>query len=336
MTKVTIVIPARNEEKYIEQCIFSFLNQTYNQNLITILVCDGLSDDRTREIVSNIAQNHSNVQLLDNQKQTTPYALNLGITSSSDDIVIIFGAHAKADSAYVQECIDTFKIDPKIACVGGVIENIHENKVSAIISGAMSSQFGVGNAHFRTGLKEGFVDTVAFGAYKRSLFDEIGMFDETLTRNQDDEFNYRLHKFGFKIYLNKKIKCQYFVRGSMRKLFRQYFQYGFWKVVVNKKHSTVTSVRQLAPLFFVSFLMFFPFLLIISVRFWIIYVFILALYFIIISTASLRQNPIRFWFTSMLSFLTLHLAYGSGYLWALINWPFLLKNHSEKHAEITR
>jgi GT2 family glycosyltransferase len=119
----------------------------------------------------------------------------------------------------------------------------------------MSSVFGVGNAHFRTGGKSGCVDTVAFGAYRREVFERVGFFDEELARNQDDEFNYRVVQGGFKIFLDPAIQSDYFVRGSISKLYKQYDQYGYWKVFVNKKHGAVTTLRQLAPPLWVLFLL---------------------------------------------------------------------------------
>jgi glycosyltransferase involved in cell wall biosynthesis len=251
---VSIIIPCKNEELYIERCINSILDNSYPKDLVTIYVCDGRSSDTTANIVRKISEVDKRVNLLVNEQETTPFALNLGLKTSSADIKIILGAHSEVDENFISENVNAFEVDKNIGCTGGVLENIYETKTAKTIGLAMSSSFGVGNARFRTGAEDGFVDTVAFGAYRKEVFDKIGYFDESLTRNQDDEFNYRLIKNGFKIYLSNKIKCKYYVRGSYEKLFKQYYQYGYWKVFVGKKHNAVTSVRQLVPFLFVVFL----------------------------------------------------------------------------------
>lgn len=335
MLTVSVVIPCKNEEQYIGNCVTSFLNQDYPGELLSIHVVDGLSNDGTVEVVKELASEHGNVHLLINKMQTTPNALNLGILNSETDVVIIFGAHAVADKSYVTECVKVLERYTDVGCAGGIIENVHENKTAQVISGAMASPVGVGNAHFRTGSKTGYVDTVAFGAYRREVFETAGLFDETLTRNQDDEFNFRLLKNGFKIFLEPTIKSRYYVRGSISKLFKQYYQYGFWKVVVNKKHNTITTIRQLAPLCFVL-------LLIIgavasAIWPWAAWYYLAGLtcYFIILLVESIRKNPKQVvW--SVVIFLVLHLAYGLGYLWALITVPFMRTSKIKANSSLSR
>ncbi len=221
--KVSVIIPCRNEEKYISKCIESVVNSDYPQNRLEVLISDGLSNDKTQEIIKHFIHTYPYIKLLINKKKTTPHALNLGIKNSNGGVVIILGAHAEIQSDYISNCVELLNKNTSVGCVGGHMENIYEDKRSKVISLAMSSVFGVGNAHFRTGNKEGYVDTVAFGAYKRDVLDKIGLFDEELTRNQDDELNYRLIKAGAKIYLSKDIKSKYYVRAAYDKLFRQYY-----------------------------------------------------------------------------------------------------------------
>lgn len=334
---VSITIPCRNEELYIEKCVVSLLENSYPNKLITIYVCDGLSDDKTRDIVKKISEKHDNVLLLDNKKKTTPYALNIGLKKSRADIKIILGAHSEVDKDFIKESVHTFERDEEIGCVGGVLENIYENSISEIIGIAMSSPFGVGNAHFRTGAKDGYVDTVAFGAYKSEIFEKIGYFDESLTRNQDDEFNFRVIKNGFKIFLSKKIKCKYYVRGSFKKLYRQYYQYGYWKVFVNKKHRTVTSIRQLIPLFFVLFVcigggLSFIHHYILYVYFALCSIYILmAILYAFKATKNITHTP-----QIIYSFLILHISYGSGYLLGIIDFLLLNKNPNKNEVKMSR
>ncbi len=334
---ISIIIPAYNEEQYISECLNSILNQTYDASKIEILVCDGNSTDKTQHIIKEFSTNHPNIKLLINKHQTTPFALNLGITSSSSDIKMILGAHSYLDKHYIDHCLNIFNTREDVHCVGGVIENIYENKQSQTIGLAMSSTFGVGNAHFRTGTKNGFVDTVAFGAYKQEVFDICGLFDTDLKRNQDDEFNYRLEKNHLNIWLDNSLRSKYYVRASYKKLFRQYFQYGYWKVFVNTKHKTVTSIRQLIPFLFVCYLCLASTQFLISIKFGLIALMPLVFYFIgAIYFASKKTIVIPQLFQVIFVFLILHLSYGLGYLKGIINFSLLRRKPNTVNPNITR
>jgi len=311
--------------------------QTYPSHLISTFICDGGSDDGTQEIIRDYIVSHPQFTLLHNVQRTTPFALNLGINHSKADIVIILGAHSELDKDFVKHNVSSFDVDPLIMCTGGVLDNVYENSTSQIIGAAMSSSFGVGNAHFRTGNKSGFVDTVAFGAYKKEIFNEVGLFDEELIRNQDDEFNFRVTKAGYKIYLNHLIKCRYFVRASFQKLYRQYYQYGYWKVFVNKKHQTITTIRQLIPLFFVLYL---ALLLVSSVIHK--YVFLAlsvfgVLYLLLAFTFAAKQQKGSLSGIPgvVYTFFILHFSYGLGYLKGIFDF-FILNKSIKKHESLSR
>lgn len=329
--KVSIVIPCRNEENYISACVDSMLQQDYPN--LEILVCDGMSDDGTRGVLEKYADNPK-VRVLDNPARVTPIALNLGIQNAIGEIIIIFGAHATMHKDYVLKSVETFFGDQSIGCVGGMLNQINENAEAAVISVAMSSVFGVGNAHFRTGSSFGYVDTVAFGAYKREVFDKVGLFDEELVRNQDDEFNYRVIKGAYKIYLNREIKADYYVRGDFKKLWRQYFQYGYWKVYVNRKHKTITTYRQLVPAimvlcFFGSFTLAFVY-----TEFWNLFILGLVLYFF--TAFQFAQKNVGFKrsiFGVVKSFCVLHFSYGSGYLKGIFDFLILNKKQVNQNAQ---
>ena len=313
--RVSAVIPCRNEQAFIGACIYSVLDSDYSSEALEILVCDGMSEDGTAEVVNTISKAHPNVKLLQNQKQTTPYALNLGISKASGDVVIILGAHATLSHNYISECVTALSEDESLGCVGGVLHNTSSDLRSEAIANAMSHPFGVGSAYFRTGQKSGYVDTVAFGAYKREVFDNIGMFDETLIRNQDDEFNYRVVKAGYKIKLDTSISATYHVRASYKKLLKQYYQYGYWKVYVNKKHKVITSFRQVVPAIFILYL---TLGLILSLTVPVlapVYLIILSLYLFLglLSAFASTVNPITA-FMTLYAFIILHFSYGVGYL----------------------
>lgn len=190
---VSIIIPCRNEEEFIGKCLDSFVNQTYPMELITVIVADGMSTDNTRRIINEYSKKYSNIKLLDNEGLTAPKGMNKGILSTDSEIVIIFGAHAEADENFIIENVNALN-DPKVGCAGGIIETINDSTKGEAIAKAMMCPFGVGNAMFRFSKKESYVDTVAFGAYKRQELIDIGMFDEELVRNQDDELNFRVAK----------------------------------------------------------------------------------------------------------------------------------------------
>jgi cellulose synthase/poly-beta-1,6-N-acetylglucosamine synthase-like glycosyltransferase len=335
--KVAIVIPCKNEEDYIEKCILSILRSNYPKELISIYVCDGLSTDKTIEIIERIIKNNPCVHLLINKAQTTPQGLNLGLKTANSDVKIILGAHSEVDPNFIQENVNVLQKHSEVGCAGGVIKNVFENKTSEIIGAAMSSPFGVGNAHFRTGAKDGLVDTVAFGAYRKEVFENIGYFDEELVRNQDDEFNFRLSKNGYKIFLSQKIISLYYVRASYKKLFKQYYQYGYWKVFVNKKHQTVTSIRQLIPMLFVLFLFqslfssfLHDYLFFLNLTTLLMYI-VLAFVFANKVNEKLKNLPLI-----VLTFLILHLSYGSGYLKGIYDFIVWNKKPVKKSMELSR
>lgn len=337
MKTVSIVIPSRNEEKYIADCLESIVNVRYPKELLSVLVCDGVSTDRTPQIISSFEKKYPFIIHLRNDHHTTPYALNLGIQHNDSDIVIILGAHSTIAPDFIEKCIETFEIDPEIGCVGGIVENMFENSISEIIGFAMSQPFGVGTAYFRTGTKDGYVDTVPFGAYKREVFEKIGYFDTNLIRNQDDEFNFRLTEAGFKIYLNREIKSYYVVRSSFSNLYKQYFQYGYWKVYVNKKHRRLTTLRQLIPFLFVIFLFGGLILSVFSVPFMGFYFAVIFIYLASGFIVSFKKNlTLRMRFKVVACFIILHIGYGCGYANGIGDFLINGDQPSRKMGELTR
>lgn len=338
MSKVAVVIPCLNEEKYIKACVLSITSSHLDGIDLSVFVVDGISTDDTRSIVSELAATDSRVHLIDNELRVTPVALNLGVKAAAgSDYLIILGAHAEVDSDFIQENLATLLRFPEADCVGGIIENEFENEAARIVGLAMSSPFGVGDATFRTGGKEGFVDTVAFGAYRYDVFKRVGLFDERLVRNQDDEFNFRVTKSGGKIYFNPTIRSKYFVRSSYSKLSRQYYQYGYWKVFVNRIHHTITTWRQTIPLFFVLFLASFSVLSFFSSYFsGILFCGILAWFIGAIVAAMSQKAPTAVWPNLVLVFFILHFFYGLGYAKGILDFILLKRMPDTQSPNITR
>lgn len=243
----SVVIPCLNEAAHIGACLDALAHQDGIEKGFEVLVVDGGSDDGTREILNERAAGEDWLRVLDNPDRITPIAMNTGIAAARSEVVIILGAHAEVAPDFVRRNLEALRAHPESGCVGGIVEQVHGDELSRRIGLALSSPFGVGDARFRTGGATGHVDTVAFGAYRKAVLDELGGFDASLVRNQDDELNYRLTESGWRIWFDPRIRSTYHARSSFGQLFRQYRQYGFWKVFVNKKHLTVTTWRQLAP-----------------------------------------------------------------------------------------
>lgn len=333
----SIVIPCRNEASFIAECLDSILSNGYPLDKLEIIIADGNSTDESLSIIEEYAQNNACIKWLKNEKQFTPFGLNLGIRESTGDYVMILGAHASLDHGYLQKCVELFRAIPEASCIGGYVNHIPENPLSSAIAKAMSHPFGVGNAHFRTGRHEGFVDTVAFGTYRKEVFEITGLFDEDLVRNQDDEFSFRMLQKGMKIFLSSKLTSRYIVRSSYSKLFRQYYQYGYWKVFVNRKHKTLTTVRQIIPAAFVSFL-FVGFLLSIALPalFW-FYGAALLVYLTtsILVSISISKN-VREFRRLPLVFFILHFSYGRGYLAGIYRFLIAGLKPADKQENLTR
>jgi glycosyltransferase involved in cell wall biosynthesis len=319
---VSIICPIRNEENYISLCIDSILEQTIQQDRIEIIVVDGMSIDRTRSILKSYCMRLANIKLFDNEKLRVTTGFNIGLINARGDIIIRVDGHAKLASLYIEKCISYLK-KTGADCVGGVIESINNTKSGKAIALAMSSKFGVGNSYFRTSQKEGYVDTVAFGAYKRDVFNRIGILDEELIGADDDEFNYRLRHSGGRIYMTPEIRASYYTRSDFKKLWHQYFGYGFWKVRVMQKHFKMMQPRQFIPALFILFLICTSIGTIYS--YISLYLFLLILFcylatsLIAVIMLALKNSSgllIRIFF----SFIILHFSYGTGFLWGQIKF----------------
>lgn len=251
---ISVVIPCLNEAEHIDATLQSLLDQVDPNERWEVIVADGGSDDGTRDKLDVWQKKHAHFRWIDNPNRTTPHALNIGIDAAQGDTIIILGAHAQVDRDFLLRNSELLSAHPESGCVGGVVEQVHGSDRSRQIGAAMSTPFGVGDARFRTGGVAGHVDTVAFGAYRKSVLDEIGWFDEDLTRNQDDELNYRLLHSGWRIWFDPRVRSRYHVRSTFEKLLKQYHQYGYWKVFVNRKHGTITTWRQTIPAIFLAVL----------------------------------------------------------------------------------
>ncbi len=249
---VSVIVPCRNEKNHIEKCIRSILNQEYQSGKIEFIVVDGMSDDGTRDILMRIEEKDSRLKVLDNPRQVTPCARNIGIREAKGQYIGIMDAHSVYSPSYIQACIEILKEHPEICCAGGPILSMGKGLFGQATAAAMSHPLGVGNAKHRFPDYEGYAEGACFPVFRKEVFDNVGLFDEDLVRNQDDEFNFRVTLSGRKIFISPRAQCRYYVREKPSQLFWQYFQYGYFKVVVLLKHRLPISLRHFAPVGFFS------------------------------------------------------------------------------------
>ena len=220
---VTVIVPVRNEIHHIRYCLEAILGQDYPQDQLEILLVDGFSDDGTRAVLSDYVSRYSQIRLLDNPTCIVPTAMNIGIRNARGSIIVRIDARCVVEPDYVSQCVHYLRTTGA-QNVGGQQRAVGDDTVSRAIALATTSPFGIGNSKFRYSDREQMVDTVYLGAYPRSVFDQIGLYDESLVRNQDYELNHRLRKAGGTIFFTPNIRSIYYGRPSLRRLFIQYFQ----------------------------------------------------------------------------------------------------------------
>ena len=246
-TFLTMLIPAYNEERRIGKTLEGMIAYFRNKDFRTeILVVDDGSTDGTRQVVRRFTHTHPHIKVHTNQGRTAPAAMNLGLRMSRGDIVIRVDGHMFLAEDYVSKCVG-YLAKMELDCVGGTIQNVGTSLMANAIAVAMSSPFGVGNAYFRYSKKRRYVDTLAFGAYRRDVFDRVGFFDETLVRCQDSDFNHRLRRIGGRLLLVPDVKAYYHTRSTLRGLWEQFFKSGYWKVRMLKKDPGALRLRQIPP-----------------------------------------------------------------------------------------
>lgn len=314
---VSVICPIYNEEKYISDCIESIINQDIDKTNIELLLVDGMSNDNTRNIVLDYNSRYPWIQLLDNPQKIVPTAMNIGINTAIGDIIVRIDAHAEFPTNYVSELVkqlDLLGADN----VGAICETLpaNESLEAKAVATALSSSFGMGNSYFRIGASKVMkVDTVPFGCFKKSTFDKVGLYDEELIRNQDDELNARIIKYGGKIYLIPNIIVKYFARDTIKKTRKMFYQYGLYKPLVNKKLGSPATIRQFFPMLFVLGLIFGAFFSFIHPIFMYIYTFVIGLYLIGAIYFSLKDSKDKAELLLLpYVFLNIHLGYGWGYL----------------------
>lgn len=316
---VSLLMPVRNEASFIERSVGAVLAQDYPRDRIEVIVADGLSTDRTREIIEALAKQHPNLHLVDNPGKIVSTGLNAALRVARGEIIIRVDGHTVIASDYCRQCVEALR-QTGADNVGGRMTAASDGVFGRAVALATSSRFGIGDARFHYSDRAEQVDTVYLGAWPREVFQRVGMFDEEMVRNQDDEFNYRVRAAGGKILLDPRIKSQYYNRATPLSLWRQYLQYGYWKVRVLQKHPRQMSSRQFVPPLFVMTL----FLLSLTAPFLMAGRFLLAAIVITYSMLSfgasilaVRRADWRLLPFCPVAFAIIHVAYGSGFLLGL-------------------
>jgi glycosyltransferase involved in cell wall biosynthesis len=316
---VSILIPCRNEREHIIPCLDSILASDFPLDDLEVLVVDGMSEDGTRAIIERYTERHSRVRLLHNAKRITPSALNIGISEARGAIIMRMDAHAQYPPNYIRELVGWLE-RTGADNVGGAWLTLPGDATATAraIAVALAHPFGIGNARFRLGTVEPReVDTVPFGCFRREVFQRVGLFDEDLIRNQDDEFNLRLLRAGGRILLVPGVVSVYYARRSLRQLARMYFQYGYFKPLVVRKVRGVMTARQLVPALLVSTLLVTAFLAPWLGAARLVFSLTLGGYVaadLVVAAAIARRAGLRVGLAASAVFPVLHFAYGLGYL----------------------
>ena len=346
--KVSVIVPCRNERQHIQPFLDSLRGQDLEGLDCEVLIADGMSTDGTREVVERMAleqrsrdAGQAHIRVIGNPGRFVSQGLNAAIRAAQGEIILRMDCHTAYAPDYIQGCVAAL-YQTGADNVGGAARTVAacpnqgEGPLAGALAAAYASRFSTGGAKFHDPAYEGWVDTVTYGCWRKSTLLRLGLFDEELVRNQDDELNLRLIRAGGRIWQSRRIVSWYRMRGSISSLFRQYFQYGFWKVKVIQKHRIPASWRHLAPGAFAAsniLLAVCGAVLLLSGSPWAvwsagIWAALLAAYVTACLFASLviaRKSGWKLFPWLPLIFATYHVSYGAGFLLGTLYWPLRRK-----------
>lgn len=319
---VSIIIPVRNEEGHIQTCLERVFLQTYPREKMEVLVIDGMSQDKTREIAGQFP-----VRILDNPTGHRASGLNIGIHAAKGEVIVRVDARTIMENDYIEKCVTTL-LETGADNVGGVQTPFITEKsglMQKAIGLAATHQFGVGDAPFRLGRKSGSVESVYLGCFKKEIFDKVGLFDEKApVISEDSDINYRIKKSGGRVYLNKDIHAYYIPRDNLKDLWRLYFRYGGARAGFFLKHK-VLRWRQLMPVLFLLSLGAFAAFSLITFVSLAVFAILMGIYFLadIFASVSLvaRHKDSRIFAPLMLVFPCMHFAWGTGFIVRILQRP---------------
>lgn len=307
--KVSVIVPVLNEERYISSLMESLLLQSYPRNEMEWIFVDGGSGDNTVSVIERF-KSECPIRVLKTQRGT-PHQLNVGIRESTGKYVIRLDAHTYYPDNYIEKCVlylDNCDADN----VGGRVNTVGTGLIGQAIAKVLSSKFGVGGSQFRVGGESGYVDTVPFGAFRREVFDRIGLFNEELIRSEDNDINARIRQAGGKVYLAEDIESDYHCRDTVSAIIKYAMQNGnalFHTIKVNPK---AMSIRHFIPFLFVVSLILLP---ILGIKFTFLrYMFFMeiVLYLLMDIYFSFFSKGRQYGFVTVLLFPLFHISYGIG------------------------
>jgi succinoglycan biosynthesis protein ExoA len=325
MALVSIIVPCYNEETTIQFLLDALYRQTFPRTQLEIVIADGISTDFTLQRIQEFQNNHPDllIRVIKNDRRTIPSGVNAAIRNAQGDIIIRLDAHSMPHCDYVTKCVEnlTQKYGDN---VGGVWE-IQPGKsgwLANSIALAASNPLGVGDARYRFTKQAGPVDTVPFGAFRRTLIDKVGLFDESLLTNEDYEFNTRVRRAGGTVWLDPAIRTVYFARSDLAALGRQYWRYGYWKLRMLRRYPNTIRWRQALPPIFVAGLIVLGLLAIFLPIFRWLFLSILGMYLLVLILDGLflaiKHHDASLIIGIPLSIVVMHFSWGAAFLWSLL------------------
>ncbi|MEE8638801.1 MAG: glycosyltransferase family 2 protein [bacterium] len=330
---VSIIIPCREEREYITGALRAVLANDWPADSLEVLVVDGMSADGTRDIVNAIATRDARVRLVDNPDLFAGSAMRVGVTAARGEYVVRVDAHAEIPPDYVRTGVEAIERVPEIWAVGGPVDRVAAGEEGRLVAAVISNIFATGNTPIRIGRREGFVDVVAYPVWRREVLNRVGDFDETLVRNEDDDYFYRIRRAGGIVYQTQKMRAKYYVRGSVRQLLRQYNQYAFWKIAVARKHGRFIDWKPLVPPVFFAALALTAVGGFVTPYLWLVGGTLAAAYFVADVAASVAvaaKTSLRDFFKALAIFPTFHLKYAAGILAGM--WCFYVRRFTREEV----
>ncbi len=317
---VSVVIPVFNEKNFIENCIKSASCQDFPSDKMEILIVDGMSNDGTPDIIKRLCKEDKRIKLLENPKRYVPSALNIGIKEAKGDIIVRMDSHCVYPTNYISTLVGKL-FELNADNVGGMCIMEPANDSSSCLSVVLcfSHPFGTGSALYKIGCDKIMeVDTVPFGCFRKEIFDKVGLYDEDMHRNEDEEMNARITNSGGKIYIIPEVGIRYTPRDTIGKLSKMLYHYGLWKPLVNKKVGNAVSYRQFAPPLFVAFFVLGLLVGLFCKPILWIWAAVMCLYFAIAFFIGLKK-AIKHKRPSLcilvpITFFCMHMSYGFGYM----------------------
>lgn len=337
--KVSIITPCRNEAAHIDAFLGSLLNQECDGLTYEFLIADGESDDGTAAKLMAWQRADGRIKIIQNPGRIVSTGLNRAIEAATGDILVRMDVHTLYEPDYVIQCVKTLEASGAM-CVGGAWIACGKQPLQKAIAAAFTSRFGSGGARSRQKYYNGKVDTVYLGAWWRTDLLQLGGYDEELVRNQDDELCLRIIRSGGFICQSSAIKSTYIPRNSLMSLWRQFFQYGYWKVLVIKKHRLPASVRHVIPVVFVACLVLFLMLALVDLFFGLLALILLTGYLVSSMFAAVlvanRPYEVLELLLIMCAFLCMHFGYGLGFSKGIRDFVFCNKGASPSMSNLSR